>query len=98
MTHMFNYLAKFSGGTTELDGTTMRAPLDSVVADKTYNLNIELIEEHITEKTKAIMVVHLYGRVCWSHKLEEIAKNNEEAYLSSIKDERKRAEAKIIRL
>lgn len=40
----------------------------------TYNLNISLIEQHITEKTKAIMVVHLYGRVCWSTELEKIAK------------------------
>lgn len=40
----------------------------------TYNLNLDLIEEKITERTKAIMVVHLYGQVCWSTKLEEIAK------------------------
>lgn len=42
----------------------------------TYNLDLSLIEEHITERTKAIMVVHLYGRVCWSEKLKEIANNN----------------------
>jgi dTDP-4-amino-4,6-dideoxygalactose transaminase len=40
----------------------------------TYNLNPELIESKITPKTKAIMVVHLYGRVCWSDKLEGLAK------------------------
>ena len=40
---------------------------------KTYNLSIEDIEPHITPKTKAIMVVHLYGRVCWSKELERIA-------------------------
>ncbi|MBA7536949.1 dTDP-3-amino-3,6-dideoxy-alpha-D-galactopyranose transaminase [subsurface metagenome] len=40
----------------------------------TYNLDISLIEQHITEKTKAIMVVYLYGRVCWSTELEKIAK------------------------
>lgn len=39
-----------------------------------YNLNLELIEEKITERTKAIMVVHLYGQVCWGTKLEELAK------------------------
>lgn len=39
----------------------------------TYNLDFEKIEEKITSKTKAIMVVHLYGRVCWSEKLEQIA-------------------------
>ena len=40
----------------------------------TYNLDISLIEKHITPRTKAIMVVHLYGRVCWSEELETIAK------------------------
>lgn len=40
----------------------------------TYNLDISKIEAAITPKTKAIMVVHLYGRVCWSEQLEEIAK------------------------
>ena len=39
----------------------------------TYNLDIDLIESKITSKTKAIMVVHLYGRVCWSDKLEALA-------------------------
>jgi dTDP-4-amino-4,6-dideoxygalactose transaminase len=40
----------------------------------TYNLDISLIEKHITSHTKAIMVVHLYGRVCWSEELERIAR------------------------
>jgi dTDP-4-amino-4,6-dideoxygalactose transaminase len=39
----------------------------------TYNLNISLIEQHITSRTRAIMVVHLYGRACWSTQLKEIA-------------------------
>lgn len=39
-----------------------------------YNLDIDLIEEKITAKTKAIMVVHLYGRICWNDKLVTIAK------------------------
>lgn len=39
----------------------------------TYNLNLSLIEQNISKRTRAIMVVHLYGRVCWSEKLEEIA-------------------------
>ena len=33
-----------------------------------FNLDIDLIEQHITSKTKAIMVVHLYGQICWSEK------------------------------
>jgi dTDP-4-amino-4,6-dideoxygalactose transaminase len=40
----------------------------------TYNLNISLIEKHITARTKAIMVVHLYGQVCWNEELEALAK------------------------
>ncbi len=39
----------------------------------TYNLDTSLIEKHITDRTKAIMPVHLYGRVCWSEKLETLA-------------------------
>lgn len=40
----------------------------------TYNLDIALIEQAITPKTKAIMVVHLYGQVCWSDALVALAK------------------------
>jgi dTDP-4-amino-4,6-dideoxygalactose transaminase len=43
----------------------------------TYNLDFDKIEEKITSKTKAIMVVHLYGRVCWSEKLVEIAQKHQ---------------------
>ena len=43
---------------------------------ETYNLDISKIEAAITPKTKAIMVVHLYGRVCWSEQLETIAKKH----------------------
>ena len=39
-----------------------------------YNLNIELIEKKITSRSKAIMVVHLYGQVCWNTNLEKLAK------------------------
>lgn len=42
----------------------------------TYNLDISLIEKQITPRTRAIMVVHLYGQVCWSEKLEKIAKKH----------------------
>lgn len=40
---------------------------------ETYNLNLSLIESRITSRTKAILVVHLYGRVCWSEDLEALA-------------------------
>lgn len=42
----------------------------------TYNLDISLIEKSITQRTRAIMVVHLYGQVCWSEELEKIAKKH----------------------
>jgi dTDP-4-amino-4,6-dideoxygalactose transaminase len=41
---------------------------------QTYNLNISLVEQHITAKTKAVMPVHLYGRACRFEELENIAK------------------------
>jgi dTDP-4-amino-4,6-dideoxygalactose transaminase len=41
---------------------------------QTYNLDFTLIEQHITPRTRAIMPVHLYGQVCWSGAVEEIAK------------------------
>ncbi|WP_316632835.1 DegT/DnrJ/EryC1/StrS family aminotransferase [uncultured Flavobacterium sp.] len=43
----------------------------------TCNLDLNLIESKITTKTKAIMVVHLYGRVCWSNNLEILAKKHQ---------------------
>ena len=39
-----------------------------------FNLDIDLIEKNITSKSKAIMVVHLYGQICWNEKLEALAK------------------------
>lgn len=42
----------------------------------TYNLDINSVKSKINSKTKAIMVVHLYGRVCWSEELEFLAKSN----------------------
>lgn len=40
----------------------------------TYLINPELIEEKITSKTKAILPVHLYGRVCNMDAINTIAK------------------------
>lgn len=40
----------------------------------TYNINPDLIEEKITSKTKAIMVVHLYGQAVKMSKIWELAK------------------------
>jgi len=40
----------------------------------TYNINPDLIEASITEKTKAIMIVHLYGQNAYYEKIGEICK------------------------
>ena len=42
------------------------------------NLNLDLsrLEEVITVRTRAIMVVHLYGRICWNQNLKKIAKKH----------------------
>jgi len=42
--------------------------------DSSFNLDINLVESHITPKTKAIMVVHLYGQVSWNEALSALAK------------------------
>lgn len=39
----------------------------------TYNINPDLIEEKITDKTRAIMIVHLYGQAVQMDKIRDIA-------------------------
>ena len=54
-----------------------RARLKVVLADieeSTFNINPREIEKKITEKTKAIIPVHLYGRVAPMNEILEIAK------------------------
>jgi dTDP-4-amino-4,6-dideoxygalactose transaminase len=41
--------------------------------NESYNLDLNLLENRITNKTKAIMVVHLYGQACWDDSLVELA-------------------------
>ncbi|CAM2830611.1 DegT/DnrJ/EryC1/StrS family aminotransferase [Helicobacter burdigaliensis] len=41
---------------------------------ETYNIDVDLIEEKITPKTRAILVVHLYGQVVEMAKIWELAK------------------------
>lgn len=43
---------------------------------ETYNINPDLIQEKITSKTKAILVVHLYGQLAEMDKISEIANRN----------------------
>lgn len=44
---------------------------------KDYNLDLSSVEANITARTRAILVVHLYGQVCWSAELEAIAKKHQ---------------------
>ena len=41
---------------------------------RTYNINPDLVEEKITSRTKAIMVVHLYGQAVQMQKIWDLAK------------------------
>lgn len=43
---------------------------------ETYNINPDLISEKITSKTKAILVVHLYGQLAEMDKINAIATEN----------------------
>lgn len=48
-----------------------------VDADKeTWNIDVNKIEEKITDKTKAIIPVHIFGNPCKMDKIEEIAKKH----------------------
>ena len=53
--------------------------LKPVVVDidpRTFNLNPSLIQDKITDKTKAIIPVHLYGQSCRMEEILEIANKN----------------------
>ncbi len=43
---------------------------------QTYNLDTSLVEQAITPRSRAIMVVHLYGRACWNEELKAIARRH----------------------
>jgi dTDP-4-amino-4,6-dideoxygalactose transaminase len=43
---------------------------------ETYNINSNLIQEKITSKTKAILLVHLYGQLAEMDKIMELSKKN----------------------
>jgi dTDP-4-amino-4,6-dideoxygalactose transaminase len=42
----------------------------------TYNIDIAKIEAAITPNTKAVMIVHLYGRIAFSEELKALAQKN----------------------
>lgn len=43
------------------------------VEESTGNIDADLIEKAVTDKTKAILVVHLYGQMCDMRRVKEIA-------------------------
>ncbi|RKI43900.1 DegT/DnrJ/EryC1/StrS family aminotransferase [bacterium D16-51] len=45
-----------------------------VEPDKFFNIDVQKIEEKITENTKAIMVVHLYGQAADMHPIMDLSK------------------------
>lgn len=58
----------------------LQADLIPVLAEPklgTYNINPDLIQEKITPKTKAILVVHLYGQLAEMDAINEIAVAND---------------------
>jgi dTDP-4-amino-4,6-dideoxygalactose transaminase len=46
------------------------------VEEETGNINADLIESAVTEKTRAILPVHVYGQMCDMRKINEIADKN----------------------
>jgi dTDP-4-amino-4,6-dideoxygalactose transaminase len=43
----------------------------------TYNIDIAAIEKNITSRTKAIMIVHLYGQAVYSEELKQLAQKHD---------------------
>lgn len=39
----------------------------------TYNIDPSLLEKAVTDKTRAIIIVHLYGQACWPDEIRQIA-------------------------
>jgi dTDP-4-amino-4,6-dideoxygalactose transaminase len=52
-------------------------PVFADVVPNTYNIDTELIESHITKRTKAIIAVHLYGQPCEMDSILDIAKRRD---------------------
>ena len=45
-------------------------------SELTHNIDTSIIEQAITSRTRAIMVVHLYGRACWDDNLTTVARRH----------------------
>lgn len=62
--------------TTEAIGIVGATPVFVDIDPKTFNIDASKIEEKITDKTKAIMPVHLYGHPAEMDKIMDIAKKH----------------------
>jgi len=62
--------------TSEAVSQVGAAPVFVDIDPDTYNINPDLIEEKITERTKAIIPVHIFGQPCDMDKIMEIAKKH----------------------
>ena len=51
-------------------------PVFCDIDPETYTMDVEKIEELITDKTSAILPVHVYGNICDVEKIDEIAKRH----------------------
>jgi len=71
ITPSFTYIA-----TTEVIALLGLKPVFVDVDKDTFCINPESIEKAITEKTKAIVPVHLYGQACNMEQIMSIAKNH----------------------
>ena len=52
-------------------------PVFCDINDEDYTIDVTKIEELITDKTSAIIPVHVYGNVCDVYKIEEIARKHD---------------------
>jgi len=53
--------------------TPVLAPVDF----ETLNLDTSRLEESLTERTRAVMPVHLYGRACWDEALADFVRRHD---------------------
>lgn len=51
-------------------------PVLAEPSEQTLNLDTARLNEYLTPRTRAVMPVHLYGRVCWDDDLKRFAEDN----------------------
>ncbi len=59
--------------TSEAVSSVGATPIFVDIEEDFYTINADLIENKITDKTRAIIPVHIYGQVCEMDKIMEIA-------------------------